>query len=256
MRSALLLATLAGLVGCSSSVDPLKSGVQVSFATRNPALSGPTGPAPTAPILSPRAAAGDTLRDATNTLIIDKAELVLRKIELEPTGTSTCTPNPEGCPDVEAGPVLVNLPLTPGAQTTFSVQVPAGTYGKVKFEIHKVSSDDPAEAAFRAANPDFVGKSIRVQGKYNGQAFIYVSEMDVEQELTMSPGLVVSADAASANLTIRLTISQWFRTLAGGLLDPGTANKGGQNESLVNNNIQNSMKAFEDKDHDGDERDG
>ena len=66
----------------------------------------------------------------------------------------------------------------------------------------------------------------------------------------------MSPNAASANLTIRLTISQWFRDSSGGLLDPATANKDQPNESLVNNNIQNSMKAFEDKDHDGDERDG
>jgi hypothetical protein len=152
--------------------------------------------------------------------------------------------------------VLVDLPLTPGAQTAFTVDVPDGTYEKVKFDIHKVSTDDPNEATFRQAHPEIVGKSILVQGQYNGQPFSYLSELDVGQELTMSPAVVVTEGGSAVNLTIRLTISQWFQSSGGTLLNPATANKGGPNESLVNNNIQNSMKAFEDKDHNGDERDG
>ena len=48
------------------------------------------------------------------------------------------------------------------------------------------------------------------------------------------------------------------KLLKGGivLIDPATANQGGANKSLVDNNIKNSIKAFEDDDHDGDERDG
>jgi len=37
------------------------------------------------------------------------------------------------------------------------------------------------------------------------------------------------------------------------LIDPATANKGGANENLVKENIKRSMKAFEDKDRDGNE---
>jgi hypothetical protein len=39
------------------------------------------------------------------------------------------------------------------------------------------------------------------------------------------------------------------------LVDPNTANKGGQNESVVKENIKTSFKAFEDEDRDGDDSD-
>jgi len=66
-------------------------------------------------------------------------------------------------------------------------------------------------------------------------------------------GTFVPADAAE----IRLDLDSWFRTGASGpLVNPATANQGGANKSLVDNNIKNAIKAFEDDDRDGDERDG
>ena len=41
----------------------------------------------------------------------------------------------------------------------------------------------------------------------------------------------------------------------GTLLDPASANEGGANESVVENNIENSIDAFEDDDRDGDDDD-
>jgi hypothetical protein len=151
--------------------------------------------------------------------------------------------------------VLVDLPLTPGVQPAFTVDAPVGSYHQVKFEVHKVSDTDPAELAFRQAHPDLVGKSVLVQGRFNGVAFTYLGEVSAEQELEMSPPLSVTS-TGTVNLTIRVSVLNWFRGSTGGLLDPATANKGGVNESRVSSNIKNSMNAFEDRNSDGDEHDG
>src|SRR5262245_28988096 len=89
-------AIMAACTSTSDPTDPLKSGVQVSFSTRS------VTPAPIAQALAPMAVtpvavSGDTLRDGTNTLIIDKAELVVRKLDLERSGSDQCSSASTGC---------------------------------------------------------------------------------------------------------------------------------------------------------------
>jgi hypothetical protein len=235
-----------GALACEEGTGPLKSNVQVSFATRSPAVA----PAPFAD-RAPGMAFSDTLTDGTNTLIITKAEIVLREIELKQQETASCEvePEPAGCEEVEFGPVVVDLPLDPGAQQEFSVPLPAGTYTAIEFEIHKVTSDDPA--TFRQTYAYLVDQSIRVTGTYNGAAFVYESDLDVEQTLQFAAPLVVTDTTTTANVTILVSLAAWFRAQNGSLLDPATGNTGGQSESLIKENIKQSMEAFEDHDRDG-----
>ncbi|HXV85119.1 MAG TPA: hypothetical protein VD793_00390, partial [Gemmatimonadales bacterium] len=129
------LATLVLGVACSDGAGPLNSNVQVSFATRDPAapLAGPS-----AARAAPAATASDTLTDGTNTLIITRAEIVLREIQFKRLEVANCDvePEPAGCEDVELGPVLVDLPLGPGAVQKFEVDLPAGSYTEIEFDIH------------------------------------------------------------------------------------------------------------------------
>ena len=77
MKPLLITALAAVLVlGCSEGTDPLKSGVQVSFATRAPVAAAPS-PALAVSRASGAAAAGDTLRDGANTLVINQATPIL-----------------------------------------------------------------------------------------------------------------------------------------------------------------------------------
>jgi len=232
-----------GLAACQTTGDPTTaSSVQVSFATR------PAG----APLMSLTGLASDTQVVGGSTLIITKVELVLRQIELRRSDVTTCpagTVDDDGCEEFELGPVLVDLPLTAGAEQAFAADVPAGTYGEVDFEIHKPDDGDPTDQAFIQANPDFADISIRVTGTFDGTPFVHTTDLDVEQELTLVPDLVV-AEGTSTNLTIFVDLSTWY-VIGGALVDPATANKGGANESAVNNNIKDSFKAFEDPDRNG-----
>lgn len=238
---ATLVAIAAAACGDSSGLE-LRGGVQVSFATRGTGVSG------SAPALSRMAALDDTVTSGADTIIITSVELVLREIELEPLEVADCDfePEPPGCEDVEVGPVLIDLPLTPGAEQKFAVEVPPGTYVEVEFDIHKVSGDDPADAQFRQEHPDFIDKSIRVRGTYNGVDFTFETDVNVEQELDLVPAIVLQ-ESGLARITIFTTLRTWFRASDGSLLDPTD----GQNKSQIDNNIQKSFQAFEDDDGDG-----
>lgn len=245
------LVASAALVACSDGAGPNQP-LSLSFATRRPAGAASAALSPSFSI-----AASDPISDGTNTLVITKAEIVLREIELERQEVADCDvePEPAGCEDFETGPVLVDLPLGPGAEQLVAIEVEPGTYTEVEFEIHKVSSGDPEDAAFRQAHPEFVDKSIRVQGTFNGQAFTFETDLDVEQELDLVPPLVVAEDATATNLTIMVELAAWFRAADGKLVNPASGNKGGVNEGLIKENIKQSIEAFEDDDRDGDDRD-
>lgn len=246
MRIIAASATLIALasLACDGGTGPLKSNVQVSFATRSRAA---VTFAERAPALE---AASDTLTDGTNTLIITKAEIVLREIELKQQETANCDvePAPAGCEDVEFGPVVVDLPLGPGALQKTGVELPPGIYRAIEFEVHKVTSDDPA--AFRQQYPHLADLSIQVQGTYNGQAFTFTSDLDVEQTLLFNPLLIVTDTTTATNVTVLVSLAAWFK-VNGKLANPATGNKGGQNESVIKENIKQSMEAFEDHDFDG-----
>ena len=238
-----------GLAACSETngLGTLSS-VQVSFATQ-PAgglLAHRTGLA---------GAANDTLVIGTDTLVLTKVELVLRELELKRANVTDCPADStdDACEKFETGPVLVDLPLAPGAQQAFAADIPPGTYSEVEFEIHKPDDGNPADQAFLQQHPDFDKVSIRITGTFNGTPFVHTTELDVEQELTLIPSLVV-AEGASTNLTILVTVTGWY-VVNGVLVDPATANKDEPNESAVNNNIKDSFTAFEDPDRSGSDDD-
>lgn len=236
----------AGLTAaCSGSNGPGgNANVQVSFATQRPVPASPHV-----------AALTDTLVTGADTLVITRAEIVLREIELEGATTGGCAAaDDDDCQEIEFGPVLVDLPTEPGARQRFAVDLPEGTYTEVEFELHKPDDDDPADAAFLAANPAFADISVRVEGTFNGQPFVFVSDVNEDQEIDLVPPLSV-IEGQTVNLTIFVDLGAWFRAPDGSLIDPATANKGGQNEGVVADNVKASFEAFEDDDHDGDDDD-
>jgi hypothetical protein len=242
---ALTAAVLAA--ACSDSTGPAaESGVSLSFTSGGAGAAA--APGAFFSIMS------DTLSDGqSNVLILDKVEVVLREIELKRQSAPGCDdlPDDDDCEKFETGPVLVDVPLNGQTETAVTISPDPDTYDELEFDIHKVSNDDPEDAAFRAAHPDMVGKSIRVMGSYNGQPFTYETDLDVEQEFDLSPPIVVTSETTSTNVTVLLGVDQWFRDGSGDLVNPQDGNKGGQHESLVKENIKQSIEAFEDEDHDG-----
>jgi hypothetical protein len=225
-------------------------------------------------------AAGDStvITADSDTVFIRSVDIVVRRIELKPVEVAACESDSsamehegehhdstagddstaerdhEGCEEIKAGPVLVSLPLGDTAIAALvNVTAPAGQYDKLEFKIHAPRL--PRDSLFLAANPDFAHVSIRVTGTFSHHGtrtdFTFESGLEAEQEVRIDPPLAVGADSV-ASVTLRFDISGWFAGPGGaGLVDPGSANAGGANEGLVRENIQRSINAFEDRDHDG-----
>ncbi len=247
-RIAFILTLALGGAACSDGAGPAdQAQVSLSFTTSR------TGAAP-APGFSASVMA-DTLTDGQNDLIITRAEVVLREIELKKIEAVSCdsTVSHDACEEFETGPMLLDLPLNGQVENTVTIVPDPATYDELEFDLHKVSNDDPEDAAFRAAHPHMIGKSIRVEGTYNGRSFVFETDLDVEQEFDLFPPITVDGLFTSTNVTVLLDLSKWFVDLSGNLVDPQSGNKGGTNESLIKENIKQSVEAFEDHDGDGDE---
>lgn len=235
---------LAGTFGCADG----GSNVGLAFSSRS--------------IGAAALQAGDStvVVRGNDTLVIKSVELVLREIELKRVEELTGCPDSsddghddDACEEFSVGLQLVSLPLGNGTDKTVTVNLPAGIYDELEFEIHK--PDQIRDAAFIAANPAFAGVSIRVTGTFSQGGtlsdFVYTTDLNSEQEIELSPPLDVAADGA-VNVTIRMDVATWFLNGAGsGLVSPATANDGGANENLVRDNIERSIEAFHDDDSDG-----
>jgi hypothetical protein len=236
LASAALTASVF-LAACSDSSGPASNRVAFQVATK--AAAGARG-----------AALVGTTYTATNgdAITFESVSIVLHQIELGLTTAPACDPAvADDCEELKAGPVTLDLPLSGGAQTEFAVTVPDGSYDKVEFKV----APDPA-----------TGYSIHATGSYTpvgGSTSTFdintpfTSDLDAEQEHEFAtPITIPDPSGGSAGITLFVDLSKWFANQAGdGFVDPLTANHGGANEGLVKENIKNSLDAFEDDDHDG-----
>jgi len=202
-----------------------------------------------------RVLADVTIALGTNTLVISKAQVVARRIELAPADAATCSGTAEagddnaevndGCAEVETGPALLDLPLDASTKTNITASVPPGTYRALEMRIGPVSSGNRRSVEFLTSHPDFKNASVRVEGTYNGKAFVFMSPVDARIETLFSAPITV--DASSPNVTVAIDLTNWFSDGAGGTLDPSNS----ANASRISANIASSFHAFEDDDHDG-----
>ena len=238
-RSGALAVLVMTLAGCSDVNGPSPGGGEgllvLSVAGRTPG-AGP-------------AAAPETITLGGDVLVLEQVELVLREIELERVGEDDSCRGGENegdddaCEEVELGPLLIDLPLGGGTMRRLQVAVEAGAYEEVEFEVHKPDDDEAKDLAFLAAHPDFDHVSIRVRGTFNGVPFVFVTDLNAEQEIDLSPPLMVAA-GASAELTLIVDVRTWFLAAGGSrLVNPLTALKGQPNEGLVKENIKRSIDA-------------
>ena len=202
-----------------------------------------------------------TTTSGTDVLVITKAQLVLARIELQRVG-GTCVSTAaagddergdDNCAELELAPSVVDLPVSGTIATALNVTVPAGTYSAMEAKIRPVEANKGSaragSAAFLAAHPELAGASVRVEGTFNGKAFTYMGAPRAELESVFNPPLAVTDKGA--NITVQVDLAAWFKTSAGALINPETANAGGTSANLVAENIRRSFKAFHDDDRNG-----
>lgn len=202
-----------------------------------------------------------TATSGADVLVITKAQVVLARLELEQVGaacTSTAAAGDDDsrddkCAELELAPSVVDLPVTGTIATALNVTVPAGIYSSLEAKIRPVETNrghnGAGSAAFLSAHPELAGVSVRVEGTFNGKAFTYTGAPHIEFESVFNPPLAVTDKGA--NITVNVDLATWFKTSSGTLIDPATANAGGNNANLVAANIRQSLHAFRDDDRDG-----
>ncbi len=250
-----LLALLVAVAGCSStsSNDLGATGrVNLRLSTASTSASASSN------LLS-----DVTVTQGSDVLVISNVEIVARKIKLEQQDGNCPAPvveSPDGsskdadedsteeCPNLSLGPVLLDPPLGDGAVSTFSVDLPAGTYDELKLQIHKPTSRS-ADVAFVTANPDFDGISIRVTGTFNGVPFTFTTALTAEVEVPFESPVVV-ADGGTTSVTMQLDVRSWFDAQGGGAL-VSPLNLTQQNRARIEQNIRSSFHVFRDENGDG-----
>ncbi|HEX9573168.1 MAG TPA: hypothetical protein VF994_03670 [Myxococcales bacterium] len=181
----------------------------------------------------------------SNGITIDRVRIALREVELE---RASATPNDVAdLEEYEAGPFVLDLS---GAALNGTVQqvtvkdVPAGAYREIKFKVHPPSTSDSTDPAVQAmAIAQAGGASIIVEGQIDTQPFTFLSAVDAQQKFEGA----FNFTSGPQNVTLNVDPSSWFGGSGAARLDPRSAS----NKSAIENNIQNSMKVFEDNDHNG-----
>ena len=242
------LFALSSLAACDSSTGPEAGATVTIWASASPTATadGTHGPA------SLSVGADVVQSDGAHTLELTRVALVLREIELKRISDDDCSHSDsiggddDSCEEFAIGPMILELPLDGSIDQVIRATVPADTYDELEFEIHKPDDDTPEDLAFLQANPEFKDVSIRVEGRYDGEDFLFVQDLNEDQELVLSPPLVVSEETGPVDLTLVLDVERWFVRGDGSLIDPRTALKGQPNEDVVEENIERSIDIFDD----------
>jgi hypothetical protein len=149
--------------------------------------------------------------------------------------------------ELERGPFLLDLQggaLSGGVVQQFAVDVPEDTYDELRFVVHKLEDGqtigDPILDTRQA--------SIVVNLTVDGEPAIWQTDVNDEQRING----VFDLRAGANNVTLQIDPSGWFTSGAGDFLDPRL----GAHQQAIEENIRNSIDAFDDDDRDGHSDDG
>jgi hypothetical protein len=217
MKKLLVLPLVALLAACSGGAK--NSSLSLSARAGSAAATTTTPPA------------------APTGVAITHIRIALRNLELRSRDGSKRA-------EIALGPVVIDLKdkdlTSAGVQKVLDSTVPAGTYDKIKFQIHRLQAADNVAGADELVK---AGASILVDGTFNG-AFQFATALEAEEELE---GKFV-IDATSQNITLNFDPSKWFVS-GTTVLDPSDP----ANKLAIEANIRASLAAFQDDDESGHE---
>jgi hypothetical protein len=195
--------------------------------------------------------------------VLTKVRLVLSHIELSQVDSACVSADSldddhdEGehsgdCREIKLAPVLVDVPLTADAKAEIGGAVPPGKYRNLHARLSALTADSKQKGApeLLAANPDFAGTSVRVEGTYGGKPFVYTTDARAEIFIPFRPPLDLTA-STTPSVTVAIDPSRWFKTDNGTTIDPTTVGRDQPNNRYIAANIRRSFRVFRDDDHDG-----
>jgi len=179
-----------------------------------------------------------------NTIFIDTVKVLFKDIKLNVSHTNDSN-------NFKTGPLVVYF-KTGGITSLGTAELPAGSYDKIKFEIHKLTSTEtPPDPEFA----DTALYSVIVEGRWldstnNTFPFIFKSGVNAHQILAFPDSLII-ATGVICNVTILAKPYIWFRSSNGTWLDPRDSNNKNEIENNIRNNVNSNIRAFKDNNRDG-----
>lgn len=143
-------------------------------------------------------------------------------------------------------PFVQELSLTDTIHEVTNVSIPFGVYEEIEIEVDRLKQED---GEVYINNPELQNLSIRVEGYLDGNSansFIFTSGIELEQEFEFATPIVLDETNPSGTVILVVDLSTWFVDGNNQLLDPRLP----ENRSLIEENIKNSFKVYEDDDDD------
>lgn len=175
---------------------------------------------------------GMQVSGSNGTLTITDVGFVVAELELEAHDGACDGIDKDGCPDFEAPPQFVQLPLTAGGDfDVASTMIPPGAYQELRFEVETLEADQNDDQAkrtriaellssIRSRYSDFPARaSMVVAGQFNGTPFRVYFDAEIEVDIDIVPALTISGSGASRSLTVQLQPDRWFRLPDGTVRD-------------------------------------
>ncbi len=234
MGAGALLVGAVALSGCSGNSLGLSAGGQSQLAFSATASATASG----------AAFASGPITSGTHTLDLTQVSLTVERAELKrahtdgclgddddddkPATTTATTPSTANCAEVKIGPTTVDLPLTGSLVNLPANVIPAGTYREFKLRVSQV----------------------RLVGTFDGKAFDVMLPVKMKQEIEFETPLVVTEGTATS-ITVNVPVDGWLKNADGSLVDPSKILSTPALFAAVKVRIAASLRAFEDRDHDG-----
>jgi hypothetical protein len=176
-------------------------------------------------------------------------DFVLQKVQLGDVESDDDHENMgEDCEDVSRIPLLVDVPLDDALHPVINIPLAEGTFSELEAKLAPARS---TATDFNTANPNLVGKSVRVEGTFKGMPFVFTSAVRAKVEMEFDPPLVI--DATTKNATVAIDVRKWFLNSDGSVIDPTTATPESAAREQIEQNIRRSFHAFEDDDERGED---
>ena len=241
------IAALGILAGCSSDLTGgNRHSVQLSFTTNTAVAS------------AANRVTADLVVGTGTDFVLQKVQLVFPRLDLDRAGTADCVGDVESdddhetmgedWEDVSRIPLLVDVPLDDALHPVINIPLAEGTFSELEAKLAPARS---TATDFNTANPNLVGKSVRVEGTFKGTPFVFTSAVRARVEMEFDPPLVI--DATTKNATVAIDVRKWFLNPDGSVIDPTTATPESAARQQIEQNIRRSFHAFEDDDERGED---
>ncbi len=172
---------------------------------------------------------------------VDTAKVLIRTIQFHSSDDSDSL-------NYRTDSFVLNLDMSGGLNTIEAMDIPAGSYNKVSFRVHKPGSgEDVGDDDFYESDSGADRYSVVVKGTYLNSAFTFKSRSTPQQKIKFDPDLVVTDTTTFVNVTLSVDVMSWFVDKNGDNLDPTNED----DESDIDGAIKDSFKGFMDNDKNG-----